>query len=113
MRVSLFAILPIVLALASTATAYYDDDFETRDYIDDLATRDYGDNVLGARHLLIDISTRDLVDELTRRAPKYKCSCGATFSDLTKLWQPKIQKHFTTRIRKDRVAHSPNPRTYI
>ncbi|KAF6744837.1 hypothetical protein DFP72DRAFT_1051697 [Ephemerocybe angulata] len=85
MRVSLFAILPIALALASTATATanYDHDFEARDYIDDLATRDYeDDSILGARHLLVDISTRDLVDELTRRRGlvKFKCkTCGAKF----------------------------------
>ncbi|KAF6749091.1 hypothetical protein DFP72DRAFT_1073648 [Ephemerocybe angulata] len=84
MRISLFAILPIVLALASTATAYYDDDFEARDYTEDLVTRDYGDNILGARHLIVDISTRDLVEELTRRRelepkPKFRCSCGLPF----------------------------------
>ncbi|KAF5332190.1 hypothetical protein D9611_008007 [Ephemerocybe angulata] len=94
MRVSLFAILPIALALASTVTAYYDDDFEARDYIDDLATRDYGlgDDILGARNLLVDISTRDLVEELTRRASsstRWWCSCGrATFSKEPMLHDP-------------------------
>ncbi|KAF6742522.1 hypothetical protein DFP72DRAFT_1081826 [Ephemerocybe angulata] len=80
MRVSLFPILSIALALASTVTAYYDDEFEVRDYIDDLATRDYGldDSVLGARDILVEISTRDIVEELKRREPepkkRYRCS---------------------------------------
>ncbi|KAF6749089.1 hypothetical protein DFP72DRAFT_1073646 [Ephemerocybe angulata] len=88
MRVSIFAILPIALALASSVTAHYDDDFEARDYIDDLATRDYGDDILGARHLLVDISTRDLVNELTRRTSKWTCQaagCGQTFSEYAKV----------------------------
>lgn len=75
MRVSLLAILPIALALASTVTA---------DYINDLATRDdgLGDDILGTRDLLVDISTRDIVEELKRREePKFMCFCGEAFSD--------------------------------
>ncbi|KAF5332104.1 hypothetical protein D9611_008008 [Ephemerocybe angulata] len=82
MRVSRLAILPIALALASTVTAYYD---ARADYINDLATRDYGleDDVLGTRNLLIDMSTRDIVEELKRRGvekPRFICFCGAAFA---------------------------------
>ncbi|KAF6749094.1 hypothetical protein DFP72DRAFT_1166965 [Ephemerocybe angulata] len=115
MRVSLFAILPIALALASTVTAYYDDDFEARDYIDGVATREYGLNdILGARDLLVEISTRDIVKELKRREefhvpkpkPKYRYRCMCDTPILSNEAEAQAHRNKGHRVVKEVVRPS-------
>ncbi|KAF5335341.1 hypothetical protein D9611_011738 [Ephemerocybe angulata] len=60
MRVSIVSIVSLTLALANFVSAHSDDILHAREYVDDLSVRDIGD-------ALADISTRDLISELSER----------------------------------------------
>ncbi|KAF6764379.1 ectomycorrhizas-regulated small secreted protein [Ephemerocybe angulata] len=67
MRVSL-ALIPIVAAFVSYVNAYSDPSFNAREYIDELAGReDAYTEALERREIMSDISTRELVQELSER----------------------------------------------
>ncbi|KAF6750592.1 hypothetical protein DFP72DRAFT_851669 [Ephemerocybe angulata] len=86
MRVSL-ALIPIVAALASYVKAHSDPSFDAREYTDELAARgDAYTEALERREIMTDISTRELIQELSERLERRegekqkKCKyCGRTF----------------------------------
>ncbi|KAF5324014.1 hypothetical protein D9611_008444 [Ephemerocybe angulata] len=87
MRVSL-ALIPIVAALASYVKAHSDPSFYAREYTDELAARgDAYTEALERREIMTDISTRELIQELSERLERRadekkqkKCKyCGRTF----------------------------------
>ncbi|KAF5335411.1 hypothetical protein D9611_011745 [Ephemerocybe angulata] len=60
MRVSIVSIVSLTLALANFVYAHSDDTLHAREYVDGLSVREIGD-------ALADISTRDLISELSER----------------------------------------------
>ncbi|KAF6760976.1 hypothetical protein DFP72DRAFT_843231 [Ephemerocybe angulata] len=79
MRVSL-ALIPVVAALVSYVNAHSDPFFDAREYIDDLVAREDGyTETLERREIMADISTRELIQELSerleRRAPEKLKQC--------------------------------------
>ncbi|KAF5335285.1 hypothetical protein D9611_011742 [Ephemerocybe angulata] len=61
MRVSILSIFSLTLALANFVSAHSDDTLNAREYVDDLSVRETSADVLA------DISTRDLISELSDR----------------------------------------------
>ncbi|KAF5335283.1 hypothetical protein D9611_011744 [Ephemerocybe angulata] len=61
MRVSILSIVSLTLALANFVSGHSDDALHAREYVDDLSLRETNTDVLA------DISTRDLISELSER----------------------------------------------
>ncbi|KAF6748311.1 hypothetical protein DFP72DRAFT_1074391 [Ephemerocybe angulata] len=90
MRVgSILSLFPLVLSLRLLANAHSvgDHTLESRDFVDELSVREPEFPSLDAREILSDISTRELIDELSdrleRRAFKYNCKvCGGGWNEI-------------------------------
>ncbi|KAF6745103.1 ectomycorrhizas-regulated small secreted protein [Ephemerocybe angulata] len=67
MRVSLPTLLSVAISLVSIVNAHQDHTLEAREYIDELIAREEAYNALERRDLFADISTRELIDELSDR----------------------------------------------
>ncbi|KAF6745760.1 ectomycorrhizas-regulated small secreted protein [Ephemerocybe angulata] len=85
MRVSLPTLLSVAISLASIVNAHQDQTLEARDYVDKLTAREVAYTDLERRDLFADISTRELIDELSdrleRRGRYYVCNdCGMKWS---------------------------------
>ncbi|KAF5331258.1 hypothetical protein D9611_013123 [Ephemerocybe angulata] len=61
MRVSILSIVSLTLALANFVSGHSDDAHRAREYVDDISVRETSTDVLA------DISTRDLISELSER----------------------------------------------
>ncbi|KAF6750278.1 hypothetical protein DFP72DRAFT_1139944 [Ephemerocybe angulata] len=117
MRFSILSLLPIALALASFTNAYVDRDhsLSAREYLDELSVPS-----LERRELLEDLTTRELIDELSDRLDrrqKFKCpyinvGCHKEF-DTWQLMETHIQYHFNAGHLKPPPAverpRSPSP----
>ncbi|KAF6754999.1 hypothetical protein DFP72DRAFT_898206 [Ephemerocybe angulata] len=66
MRVSILSILSLTLALANFVSGHSDDAHRAREYVDDLSVRETSTDVLA------DISTRDLISELSEHLERRK-----------------------------------------
>ncbi|KAF6746466.1 hypothetical protein DFP72DRAFT_1175583 [Ephemerocybe angulata] len=84
MRVPLFTLLSCALSLASHIAAYGDHSLEAREAIDAvLAERGLYENDLSVRELLADVSTRELIGELSERLERRAndcLECGKSFN---------------------------------
>ncbi|KAF6749381.1 hypothetical protein DFP72DRAFT_541816 [Ephemerocybe angulata] len=70
MRVSAFALISVAASLATYVAAYSSEStYDARELLDEFATRDLEafDYALERREIIADLSTRDLIDELSDR----------------------------------------------
>ncbi|KAF6742256.1 hypothetical protein DFP72DRAFT_69483 [Ephemerocybe angulata] len=86
MRVSILSLLPFALALASFANAHvdYDHSLSARDYLDELSVAS-----LERRELLGDLTTRELIEELSERLDRrggQTFTCPYTDTGCTKVF---------------------------
>ncbi|KAF6747400.1 hypothetical protein DFP72DRAFT_1174905 [Ephemerocybe angulata] len=65
MQFSLLALLPLFVSLASIVSARHDHGLHARDELS--ATRSFDESQLSLRELLGDMTTRELIEELTER----------------------------------------------
>ncbi|KAF6753884.1 hypothetical protein DFP72DRAFT_1127596 [Ephemerocybe angulata] len=86
MQLSLLALLPLFISLASIVNAHHDG-LHARDELSDIRSLD--ESQLSLRELLGDVTTRELIDELTERLERrtiYTCpypntGCKKTFNN--------------------------------
>ncbi|KAF6745073.1 hypothetical protein DFP72DRAFT_1051557 [Ephemerocybe angulata] len=97
MRVPLFTLLSCALSLASHIAAYGDHSLEAREAIDAvLAERGLYENDLSVREPLADVSTRELIGELSERLERRAndcLDCGKSFNLPKELTEHKIAVH--------------------
>ncbi|KAF6750189.1 hypothetical protein DFP72DRAFT_851879 [Ephemerocybe angulata] len=116
MRVPLFTLLSCALSLASYAAAHGDHSFEAREAIDTvLAERGLYENDLSVQELLTDVSTRELLGELSERLEvraDFICQvpgCGTKFPSEHPLTAHMNNAH-PQRNRKPKPNPGPKPR---
>ncbi|KAF6750179.1 hypothetical protein DFP72DRAFT_1048460 [Ephemerocybe angulata] len=116
MRFSILSLLPIALALASFTNAHVDRDhsLSAREYLDELSVV----ASLERRELLEDLTTRELIDELSdrleRREQLFKCpytnvGCTKVFNTW-QLMEAHVQYHFNEGHPRPEAA-AQRPRT--
>ncbi|KAF6744394.1 hypothetical protein DFP72DRAFT_83008 [Ephemerocybe angulata] len=93
MRVSAFTLISIVASLATYVAAHSESTYDARELVDEFATRNLEafDYALERREILDDLSTRDLIDELSDRLERrageklqkgFKCPyCGKNYKN--------------------------------
>ncbi|KAF6755528.1 hypothetical protein DFP72DRAFT_1067340 [Ephemerocybe angulata] len=85
MRLSLPTLLTVAISLVHIVNAQQDYTLDAREYVDELVARKEAYNALERRHLFADISTRELIaelsDRLERRAEWWTCRfCRTIFN---------------------------------
>ncbi|KAF5310464.1 hypothetical protein D9611_012259 [Ephemerocybe angulata] len=108
MRVSIVSIVSLTLALTNFVYAHSDDTLHAREYVDELSVRDVGD-------ALADISTRDLMSELSERLERreriHKCPlCPSMFMVVNTFDEHLRKEHPGYRLQFNTPKPKPKPK---